>query len=491
MDLYLFAPEVFLSIGVVFTFVLDLLFSAPSMRRPLVLFSFFITLAATAVALIMMAQDVHGFSRTLFSGMVKADLFSLYFKLLCLLATVIAGLLSVHSAEVERPRAGEYFALLLALTLAMFLLASANHFLMIFLAIEFLSVMSYILTAFKKNNAVSSEAALKYVVYGALASGLLLFGLSYLYGLTGSLKLNTVSEIIALNAIDGHLAGKQFVLLISVILVLAGFAYKIAAVPFHMWCPDVYEGAPTPITALLSVGPKAAGFAILMRFFYGIFGTTNLPWVALIGVISAATMTLGNLTAIVQNNVKRLLAYSSIAHAGYMLMAVAVATQEGWASILFYFGIYALMNLGAFLVVIVVRETTGSEEITAYKGLSATQPFMAVALAICLLSLVGLPPLGGFIGKFYIFAALMRDGNFWHYVLALIGVINSAISLYYYARIIKAMFLEEPVTKPAGRLAVPAVYFVLAVLLVVPVILLGIYWAPLMRLAEMAAKFIA
>jgi len=276
--------------------------------------------------------------------------------------------------------------------------------------------------------------------------------------------------------------------------VLAGVGYKIASVPFHMWCPDVYEGAPTPFTAFLSVGPKAAGFAVAIRFFFAAFEQqvpgggyapiTDLPWPAIIGIISAITMTLGNLTAIVQSNLKRMLAYSSIAHAGYLLMGLAAASAAGVQSILVYLIVYVLMNVGAFLVIIAVARVTGGEQITDFRGLGSKAPIAALALTVFLFSLTGIPPFAGFAGKYLIFAAVMQRGGFWYVLLAVIGVLNSAVSLFYYARIIKAMYLEDAVDE--RPLEVPAVYTGLLVALAVPILALGLYWAPLVRWAANA-----
>src|SRR5256714_2642369 len=286
----------------------------------------------------------------------------------------------------------------------------------------------------------------------------------------------------------------QLALVVAVVFVLAGVGYKIASVPFHMWCPDVYEGTPSQSTGFLSVGPKAAGFAVAIRFFFAVFEkrlpggvyahVTEVPWPAIIGIISAITMTLGNVTALVQDNLKRMLAYSSIAHAGYLLMGLAAASTAGVQSILVYLMVYVLMNVGAFLVIIVVARVTGGEDIGDFRGLGSKAPIAALALTVFLFSLTGIPPFAGFAGKYLIFAALVQRGGFWNVLLAVIGVLNSAVSLFYYARIIKAMYLEDAVDE--RPLPVPAVYTGLLVALAVPVLALGLYWAPLVRWAANA-----
>jgi len=332
----------------------------------------------------------------------------------------------------------------------------------------------------------------------------MLYGMSILYGLfatsrvagpsgIGAQLADVTSRLFMAQAFGGQPAA-QLALVVAVIFVLAGVGYKIASVPFHMWCPDVYEGAPTPFTAFLSVGPKAAGFAVAIRFFFAAFERqlpggdyapiTDLPWPAIIGIISAVTMTLGNLTAIVQNNLKRLLAYSSIAHAGYLLMGLSAANAAGVRSILVYLVVYVLMNVGAFLVIIAVARVTGSEDIDSLRGLGSKAPVAAFSLTVFLFSLTGIPPFAGFIGKYLIFAAVVQRGGFWYVLLAVIGVLNSAVSLFYYARIIKATYLDEPVDqRPLG---VPALYTGLLVALAVPILALGVYWTPLVRWAAAA-----
>jgi len=316
------------------------------------------------------------------------------------------------------------------------------------------------------------------VIYGAVSSGIMLFGISLLFGMTGKANIAEIGQ--ALPNIY-PLAG-----LLTILFIFAGIGYKIASVPFHQWSPDVYEGAPIPITGFLSVASKAAGIALLLRFFYTAFATpvaegwsnlfesVNVNWPLLLGVISALTMTVGNLSALVQNNLKRLLAYSSIAHGGYILMAAVTLTQQGVQSVLYYLLIYLFMNLGAFFVIILVADKLGSEEIDAYRGLSARAPVLAVAMAIFLFSLTGLPPFAGFFGKLWLFGAAISKEWYW---LAIIGIINSVIALYYYVRVIKAMFLDDsPDTNPL-RISIP--HLVLLIIFIIPTLLLG-YWGQLL-----------
>ncbi|MBP6875330.1 MAG: NADH-quinone oxidoreductase subunit N [Candidatus Eisenbacteria bacterium] len=444
---------------------------------------------------------------SLFDGMIAHDGFALFFKGLFLAAAFLGLLFGAISNEISRGRYGEYVVLLLCLTLGMSFLASARNLLMIYLALEMVSMPSYILTGFRRGDRPSSEAALKYVVYGAASSGIMLYGFSLLYGLTGTLDLAGIGRALAQIMREGssaHALGVTVAALAS----LVGFGYKVAAVPFHMWCPDVYQGAPTPFVAFLSVGPKAAGFAALLRFVIAGFGSVaapaaghataaatgaiagTFPWPALIGVLSIATMTVGNLIAISQENVKRLLAYSSIAHAGYMLMAVAVGTEPAVRAVMLYLPIYLFMNMGAFLAVMAVRASTGDERIAAFRGLGSRSPFLAISLAVFLFSLTGLPPLAGFIGKFFLFASLIRTGSAFFYVVALIGVLNSVVSLYYYVRIVRAMFLEKAEAGERAPLALARPTATLLAVCAVPTILLGVWWGPLMSLIDRAAMLI-
>jgi NADH-quinone oxidoreductase subunit N len=278
------------------------------------------------------------------------------------------------------------------------------------------------------------------------------------------------------------------------IFILSGFAYKIAAVPFHFWCPDVYEGAPIPVTAFLSIGPKAAGFAVMIRFFYTVFTHGHLgalipigitDWPFLLSVISALTMTLGNLAAIPQTNIKRLLAYSSIAHAGYILMGLVSLSIQGFKAMLFYLIVYLFMNFGAFIILMVIHNYNGSEDIEGFKGLGWNAPFLAASMTIFLFCLTGIPPFAGFIGKFYLFAALINKELYW---LAIVGILNSVISLYYYARIIKAMYVDAPLE--SSIVPVTLVQKILIMLLAIPTILFGIYWTPIFNFTQSSLRLV-
>ena len=484
-----FLPEVILTITILVLIIGDLIVGKEKSGWMAI-----IALVGVAAAFIAVMAQAGGNEHAIFSGMLAVDSFAIFFKVLFLLATTFAILLSLASVELAGRGVGEYFTLMLAVTLGMFLMASSTNLVMVYLSIELVSIASFVLAAYIKHARRSSEAGLKYAIYGAFSSGLMLYGFSLLYGMTGTLDIYQLSAGISSVAAQNPLA-----IFIAILLVMAGFGYKIAAVPFHFWAPDVYEGAPTPVTAFLSVGPKAAGFALLMRFFVTGFSTTgggevwyavsNVNWPQLLAVLAAATMTLGNLIAIVQTNVKRLLAYSSIAHAGYALMGTVVLSQDGYYATMFYLVAYYIMNMGAFLVVIVVEELLGSERIEDYKGLGFRAPVAAVAMGVFLFSLTGLPPTVGFIGKFYLFAALIKGGEQYLW-LAVVGILNSVISLYYYARILRSMFLRDPDADKSAMLPIPALSVVLLMTLAIPTVLLGVYWEPLANFTRNSIHFL-
>jgi len=449
-----------------------------------------IALAGTALSLLAVSRLTGVPDGWLFSRMIVQDPFGVFFKVIFALGAMAAIWMSLGSKEIKGTDQGEYYGLLLSSTLGMYFMATAANLLMAYLSLEFVSLTSYVLTGYLRHNRRSGEAALKYLIYGAVASGTMIYGMSWLFGLAGSM------DFAHINAALMHGEPNRLAVFIAVVLTLAGLGYKIAAVPFHMWVPDVYTGAPIPVTAFLSVASKAAGFALLMRFFYpaishlGTDGTwqflPGVDWPQLVLVLSMVTMTLGNLSALSQRNLKRLLAYSSIAHAGYMLMGFVVLSNEGLRAMMFYMVVYYLMNIGAFLVVMIVANETGREDIEGFRGLAwrgGAAP--AVAMAIFLFSLTGLPPLAGFVGKFYLFAAVVRQQ---FYVLALVGVINSVISLYYYARVVRTMFLDFPDGTEAP-VSVGVHNGALMIALSALTIVLGVYWAPVINLADRSVHF--
>jgi NADH-quinone oxidoreductase subunit N len=476
-------PELVLTLGVVVIFLADITVRSKERLGD-------VALIVAGLALLAVALSGRWADAILFSRMIVHDPFALFFKALFALSCLAAVWMSLGSREIARVSQGEYYALLLASTLGMFFMACASNLLMAYLSLEFVSLTSYVLSGYLRHDRRSGEAALKYLIYGGVASGTMIYGLSWIYGLTGTMDLAGINAVVTKGDVQ------PLALFIAVVLTLAGFGYKISAVPFHMWAPDVYTGAPIPITAFLSVGSKAAGFALLMRFFYpGLSSmaadgnwvyTPGVDWPQLVLVLSMVTMTLGNFAALQQRNVKRLLAYSSIAHAGYLLMGFVVLSNEGLRAMMFYMIVYYLMNIGAFLVVMIVANASGREDLEGFRGLAwrgGAAP--AVAMAIFLFSLTGLPPLAGFIGKFYLFAAVVRQE---FYLLALVGVLNSVVSLYYYARIVRTMFLDFPDGSESAVAVSPhnsALLWALTGLTVV----LGIYWAPVIALADRSLRF--
>jgi NADH-quinone oxidoreductase subunit N len=484
-----FRPELVLTFGTLLLFLADVVWRKSAARRTVLTVATLGVLAATAA--LLAAQPAEG--QRLFNGMLATDGFASFFKWLFLAAGGLTVAIAAAGKEFPRERIGQFYALLMAIVLGLFLMSSATDLLMMYMAIELVSMVSYVLAGFRKGDRRAAEASLKYVIYGGVASGVMLFGMSYLYGLTRTTDIMRIAVQVQ-NLAAGDLApAYKLTLVVAIVFVTAGIGYKVAAVPWHMWCPDVYEGAPTVFTAFLSVGPKAAGFALAVRFFYtafalpsGVpgFGTAvaGIPWTAVVGVLAAVTMTLGNLTALSQTNVKRLLAYSSIAHAGYTMMGLSALSDMGKQSVMLYMLIYLVMNVGAFVVVILVAEATGSESILDYRGMSKRHPLAALALAIFLFSLTGLPPFAGFAGKWYLFYAVFEripgPGGGWYAVLALIAALNTAVALFYYVRIIRAMYIDQPHAEPAPIRA-PMFYNVLLAAASVAVLLFGVWWGPM------------
>ncbi len=424
--------------------------------------------------------------------MIVVDAFGAFFKLIIIFSTIMVILFSVTSNEIKESldRQGEYYALICGMVIGMMFMISAADLIVVYLSLELLSLSSYILAGFTKHTIRNSEASLKYVIYGSVSSGIMLFGISILFGLTGTTNLYEINNVLGSPQIQG------ITVLLASIMIFAGIGFKISAAPFHFWTPDVYEGAPITITSYLSVASKAAGFALLIRFikvtFLGSVDPTGywkllgfIDWQSFIILISIVTMTLGNFAALWQNNLKRMLAYSSIAHAGYLLLGLAVMSEQGLMAILIYFAVYAFMNLGAFFIVMLIANKTGSEELDDYKGLGYATPFLGVSLTIFLISLTGLPPTAGFIGKLYLFIALVDAKMI---TVAVIALLNSVVSLYYYIRVLKHMYLD----RPEGEVQIFKVSMgssVILLILLIPVLVLGVYFTPLVDLAKQSASF--
>ena len=416
----------------------------------------------------------------LFYGFFVLDPFSYFFKVAAL-GIVAISLLASLAYEPPSPEGkpaalayfGEFTSLFLFLAFGLILMGSSNNLLMIFLSIEFVSILSYLLVGFLKRNSKSKEAALKYLLFGSVSSGVMLYGMSLLFGLTGAIDLNAIQ--VKLSAVSVSPA----LVLAALLLVMVGLGFKISMAPFHMWAPDVYEGAPTPVTGFLTVGPKALGFAVILRVLQTTFLSFYPKWSLLLVALSMLTMTIGNVVAISQTNIKRLLGYSSIAQAGYILMGLAVSNQTGLTGVLIYLAAYAFTNLGAFLCVIMASNALASDEIESYAGLSERSPFLALALTLFLLSLAGIPPLAGFIAKFYVFASAI-EGRF--FTLAIVAALNSAVAAFYYFKIVRLMYLvPSPTHEPLPR---PLPILVALVITLVGILLIGIFPSPLIQFVE-------
>ena len=438
------------------------------------------------IGLVIVGLSVYNLSSvpptTLFLDMIVIDPFSSYMKIIIIISTLLIIVASWANNELSKYRKGEYFTLIGIMVVGLFLMTSSIDIIMLYVSIEVVSIMSFVLAGYLKLNTRSNEAGLKYVIYGAFSSGVMLFGLSLVFGLTGSTNYFVIQETIS--SID---SSANPALIMALLMIFAGFGYKISSVPFHFWTPDVYEGAPTTITAYLSVAPKAAGFAMIIRFFHQVFsdsialsgnamGYTDLPWPEIIGILAVVTMTLGNLVAIQQESIKRMLAYSSIAHAGYMMLALPVLSIDAVESIMIYLFVYIFMNLGAFFIVIIVKNKTGGETFDEYDGLGWKMPIVGALMTLFMLSLTGLPPTAGFVGKLYIFKTLVGAGNDFLW-LVVAGGINSVISLYYYFHVVKVMFLSG---KRSDKLSYPpSLMLGLIIFTAVPSLVLGLYWNPL------------
>ena len=482
MNLGLFIPELSLVATAIAVILLDLFIQ----RKGLLVVVSLVGLVVAAGFTIAMWG---GSSQAIFNNMLAVDNFALFFKLLFLSIAALVILASVDYAAKFARFQGEYYALVLLSALGMMLMAATTELISIYIALELTSISLYILVGFLKDPK-STEASLKYLLLGAVASAVLLYGMALVFGFTGKTQLGEIAQVIQAMSPQTILASPALIL--GIVLLVAGFGFKIAAVPFHMWVPDVYEGAPTPITAYLSVASKAAGFAIILRVFYSAFGLPNwlsLDWGLIFAVLAAIGMTLGNVVAIPQTNIKRMLGYSSIAQAGYLMVGLATVGLSpatdilGRSGVLFFLASYALTNLGAFIAIIAISNKLDSDLIEDYSGMGKRAPLLALGLTLCLISLIGLPPAAGFMAKFYIFSGAIQHGLLW---LVIIAVINSVISAYYYLRVVKVMWLGEPLSEEkvpsSGTLRVALSLSCLGVLL------LGVIPGFVMKLAELAAS---
>lgn len=487
-------PEITISIFLVILIIVDLILG----KKNKVILPY-IALAGLVVAAILLIQqfNISAFASIQSSlneyGLIVVDSFSNYFKLIIILSSIFVVLFSISSTEIKLTfdRHGEYYSLIFGMILGMMFMVSSADLILIYLSVELVSLSSYVLAGFTKHSLRSSEASLKYVIYGSVASGIMLFGISILYGIMGT------TNLYAINVILNNGVFQPLVLVISCILIFTGFGFKISTAPFHYWTPDVYEGAPTAITAYLSIASKAAGFALLIRFVKvtflqnitenGYWQLLNvIDWKSFLIIISIGTMILGNFAALWQDNLKRMLAYSSIAHAGYIILGLAVLSDQGITAILIYFFIYLFMNLGAFFIVILIANRIGSEEIDDYDGMSYRTPLLSVSLAIFLISLTGLPPTAGFIAKLYLFIALVDAKMI---AVAIIALLNTVVSLYYYVRVLKHMFLTKPKTDES-KISIGLADTVVLMALLIPIFIFGLYFTPIVNLAKNSIAFL-
>ncbi len=429
------------------------------------------------IAILIYAISTFSQEEAFFNGVYQIDMFGSYFKLLFLSAGILVMLMAGKYISRFEEKSSEFYGLMILATLGMMLMCSAGEFITLYVGLELMTISFYILTAYLQNDQLSAEAGLKYLILGALSSAILLFGISLVYAMTGTTMFTEIASAFTM----------QPALLAGVVVIIAGFAFKISVVPFHMWTPDIYQGAPIPITTYLSVGSKAAGFAALVRvFMVAINGAdTSFDWSMLLAILAALTIIIGNLIALSQKDVKRLLAYSSIAQAGYILVGVVAANSFGLKGVLFYAMIYVFANTGAFAVATAVEVDTGKTGIEAFAGLSKRSPMLAAIMTICMLSLAGIPPMAGFAGKFYLFAGAIQNGYLW---LAVIGLIMSMVSVYYYLGVSKAMYIgenenESPVLTTGGST-------VALWICVLATILLGVYPGPLSELAGYAIQIL-
>ena len=471
IDLYLIAPEIVITAFGFLVLLVDVFLPKKENKGYLGAISLIGILLAGVLTVTQMGSVKSGFE-----GMFVSDGFALFFKVTFLIIAFLTVLISIGYTKREGMAFGEYYALILFSTLGMMLMAAGTHLITIFLGLEMMSISIYILAGMMRENRRSVEAALKYFLLGAFATGFLLYGIALIYGATGSLYLKDVAAYIAAKNLL-----RSPMLLMSLVFLTIGFGFKIASVPFHMWTPDVYEGAPTSITAFMATGVKAAGFSALIRVFFSALPAFRPDWTSIMWLIAVATMTVGNIIAISQTNIKRMLAYSSIAHAGYILVAFVAGNELGTSGILFYLMAYAFMNIGAFTCVILLGKK-GEENtlINDYAGIGFKYPLLAASMTIFLLSMAGIPPLGGFMAKLYVFSAAVKAKFYW---LAILGVLNSAVSVYYYLRVTVLMYFRESEREITGLQFSPASVFAL-VIAVIGTLYMGIFPANVLSLAQ-------
>lgn len=416
-------------------------------------------------------------SHEIFFGMMVVDSFSRLYDQIFYIVSAIFALMMSYSDELDRDNDWENFALMSCLLLGMMFMTTAANLLMAVIAIELASLPSYLLVGLNRKHVASKEVSLKYVLFGSFATGVMLYGMSLLFGLTGALGFSEIWNVLGTDAMN------QPVFYVAIGMTLAGMIFKVAAVPFHFWCPDAYHAAPTPVTAFLSVAPKVAGIALMIRFFGEILAVQGEALTWMLSVIAMATMTIGNFAALKQTNLKRLLAYSSISHAGFLMIGIVVLNEAGRQAVFFYIPIYLLMNLGAFMALMLLSKDN-DYELSSFKGIVHSNPWIVIGLAMCIFSLAGLPPFAGFIGKFYLFKVAIEKGL---YLLVAVAGLNSVVGLYYYVTILKTMIIDKE--QQPGAVATAKVPMAFVAICAVPLVFFGLYWVPLLDWANRALLF--
>jgi NADH-quinone oxidoreductase subunit N len=491
-DLKLIVPEFILTVCACVALVIDVLL--PQRQRRWTGYFALASLALAASSVVVLGMSVWPASAaTGFYGTIKVDGFAIVFKLIFLLAAALTVAISFRYLDVEGEQRGEYYSLVLFATVGMMFLSSGYDLIVLYISLELMALTFYVLVGYTKRERRSNEAGMKYFLLGAFSSGILLYGMSLLFGIAGSTNLGEIAPKVAQAAAATDFGGPSVrpMVVLAMIALAAGLFFKIAAVPFHMWAPDAYEGAPTSITAFLSTGSKAASFALYARIFIEALGSMRVDWAPLLGLVAAVTIMVGNWAAVTQTNSKRLLAYSSVSNAGYLLLGVIAANTYGYTGLVVYLIVYTFMNVGAFGVIISLRRRgVIGDEVEDLSGLGQKSPVMALMMAIFMLSLGGLPVTGGFIGKWFLFGGVIErgkvEGKNWYYWLAAWAAVNTVVSFYYYVRFIRAMYIGDR-EADARPLSLSAPLQTALVVCAVAVIFIGVYPQPFIHAAEAVA----
>ena len=496
-DLQLIAPELILTVCACLALVMEVIL--PYRKSKTIAYFSLVGIALAFVSLVLQWLTIGAGSFDGFYGMVRIDGLALLFRAIFLVAAGLAVGISTRYLDIEGEQHGEYYALVLFATVGMMFLACGYDLITLYVSLELMALTFYVLVAFTKREKKSNEAAMKYFLLGAFSSGVLLYGMSLLYGIAGSTNLGEIGQQVAIvvgrvSAPDSEWAGLRPMLLLAMISLAAGLFFKVAAVPFHMWAPDVYEGAPTSVTAFLSTGSKAASFILYLRIFSQSLNSMSADWAPLLGLVAAITIMVGNWAAVTQENSKRLLAYSSISNAGYILLGLIAKNEYGYLGLVIYLLVYTLMNMGAFGVIISLRRRgIIGDNVEDLTGLAQKAPGLAAMMTVFMLSLGGLPMTGGFIGKYFLFGGLLQRGatehKNWYYWLAIWAIINTVVSFYYYIRFIKVMYLGDRIADDKPLALSPALQTALWVSLA-GVIIIGIYPQPIVKLAEVLIRSI-